>query len=87
MNDCICKASTHSPETCNPNCGCPRCWDTDNWETREELRRKIEGYFSDSIGAAREWLESADACGMIQAAGLADEDARSIMRKLTGVSV
>ena len=25
---CICRADTHSPETCNPDCGCPKCWDT-----------------------------------------------------------
>jgi hypothetical protein len=25
---CICMADVHSPETCNPDCGCPQCWDT-----------------------------------------------------------
>ena len=25
---CICKAETHSPETCDPDCGCERCWNT-----------------------------------------------------------
>jgi len=33
---CVCKAETHSPDTCDPNCGCPRCWDTWADEARGE---------------------------------------------------
>lgn len=29
---CKCTAAEHSPETCDPNCGCPQCWDTEDWE-------------------------------------------------------
>jgi hypothetical protein len=33
---CICTTTEHSPETCNPNCGCPQCWDTWADEPQEQ---------------------------------------------------
>ncbi len=36
MKPCICRESVHSPDTCNPNCGCPQCWDTDEWQDDDE---------------------------------------------------
>ena len=55
-------------------------------EAREELRKTLEGYMTDSIGAALEYLRSEDAAEQIEEAGMAGQSAASILRELTGVS-
>jgi len=55
-------------------------------QAREQLRRTAEGYMTDSIGAALEWLDSDDAAELIEAAGLAHLGTRRLLTELTGVS-
>ncbi len=60
---------------------------TTTTEAREELRKICEGYMTDSLGAAREYLESDDAAELLTAAGLDGMDARRVLKELTGVSI
>lgn len=40
MKTCVCKVKNHSPETCNPHCGCLRCWDT--WADMERIMYQVK---------------------------------------------
>lgn len=52
---------------------------------REELRRRLEGYMGDSIGAALDFLRRGSE-GMARRAGLAGRSPEAVLRELTGVS-
>lgn len=60
---------------------------SDTTTAREELRKTLEGYMTDSIGAALAYLDSDDASELVEAADLDGRSAESILRELTGVSV
>jgi hypothetical protein len=40
---CVCTATEHGPDTCSPDCGCPRCWDT--WA--DYKKPEADGYAED----------------------------------------
>lgn len=55
-------------------------------EAREELRKTLEGYMTDSIGAALAYLRSGDAAELLTAAEMDGMCAANVLRELTGVS-
>lgn len=59
---------------------------TNTTEAREELRKTLEGYMTDSIGAALDHLRGDDSAEQVEAAGLTGQSPRAILRDLTGVT-
>jgi hypothetical protein len=60
---------------------------TEQAEAREELRRRTEGAAALSFGEALDYLDSEDAAGLIEAAGLAHLGSRALLEELTGFRV